>query len=714
MRALKLPSYLFVLTLVLTIAMAVELFGSVPQHVQAQDIATPTPEIQIQIVGGQLADPGEWPWQVALIGSNNNPASHDFWNSPGYQFCGGSLIDPQWVLTAGHCVTEDNGSVTPASAIDIVVGIYDLIPPPADYGYQRRDVIQIIRHSAFNDNTLNNDIALLKLSSPITIGGSGATKTGIIPLVPSNIGSLTGINSWVTGWGNTSTTSTGNYPELLNEVQLPIISNSVCNNALHYNGEITDYMLCAGIDPAGGKDACQGDSGGPLVVDNDGQWNLAGIVSWGYGCGDPLNPGVYTRVSNYVSWVNTNVDLTPPTVVASVRASADPANTASVNFTVTFSETVTGVNASDFSLTTSGVSGAAVSGVSASPSSVYTVTVNTGTGSGTIRLDVVDNDSIVDTNSKPLNGAFTGGETYDIDKTAPTITSITRLNSNPTASASINFLVTFSEPVDGVDSSDFSLNTTGVVGAVVSKTSGSGATHTVKVSTGSGDGTIRLDAIDNDTITDPASNPLIGGFAGGEAYSIDKPALPAPTLRSPRTKVVMKDTTPTFHWTAVRGGESYEIQFASDDAFTTSVDQETVTGMSFTFPTPFADGSYFWHVRAYNVNNQAGSWSPVRTFEMDNSGPIAPLLNLPDNNAFSNRTPAFKWLSVPTAVLYEFQYDDNSGFSSPTKYTAAVRGTFRRPAAMGIGTYYWHVRAMDASGNWGPWSAFRVINITAP
>jgi len=107
--------------------------------------------------------------------------------------------------------------------------------------------------------------------------------------------------------------------------------------------------------------------------------------------------------------------ITPPTVVSVVRADADPTSAASVNYTVTFSESVTGVDASDFTLTTSGVSGATVSGVSGS-GAVYTVTVNTGTGNGTIRLDVLDDNSIMDAESTPLNGGFTGGETYTVLK----------------------------------------------------------------------------------------------------------------------------------------------------------------------------------------------------------------------------------------------------------------------------------------------------------
>jgi hypothetical protein len=113
-------------------------------------------------------------------------------------------------------------------------------------------------------------------------------------------------------------------------------------------------------------------------------------------------------------------DTIPPTVVSITRADANPTNLASVDFTVTFSETVTGVDASDFSLTTTGtLSGTLVTGMSGL-GTTYTVTVGTGSGTGTLRLDVTDEDSIVDMAGNPLggtgagNGNFSGGETYDV------------------------------------------------------------------------------------------------------------------------------------------------------------------------------------------------------------------------------------------------------------------------------------------------------------
>jgi secreted trypsin-like serine protease len=250
--------------------------------VQAQE-SDPPPDI----VGGRPADPGEWPWQVALISGD----ATNFWYG---QFCGGTLIEEDWVLTAAHCVHDKA-----AADVDIVAGIYDLWDPAV--GYQRREVSQIIVHPDYDDDTSDSDIALLKLSSSVSIGGSGETKTAIIPLVSNDIGSLVGTTSWVTGWGDTESTPT--YPDELQEVNVPIISNALCNSYSSYGGAITNTMMCAGY-AQGGKDSCQGDSGGPLVINDGGTWKLAGVVSWGIGCADPGYYGVYARVSEFTDWID--------------------------------------------------------------------------------------------------------------------------------------------------------------------------------------------------------------------------------------------------------------------------------------------------------------------------------------------------------------------------------------------------------------------------
>src|SRR5262249_41570420 len=155
-----------------------------------------------------------------------------------------------------------------------------------------------------------------------------------------------------------------------------------------------------------------------------------------------------------------------PSVSSIVRAGTDPTNASSIPFTVTFSENVTGVNAADFTLTTTGVSGTSVGTVTQVTPDVYTVNVNTGTGSGTIKLSFTDNDSVIDSVGNPTggsgngNGNYTTGQTYTIDKTGPTVSSINLLDADPTNASTLHFLVTFSENATGVDSGDFSLTTT--------------------------------------------------------------------------------------------------------------------------------------------------------------------------------------------------------------------------------------------------------------
>jgi len=189
--------------------------------------------------------------------------------------------------------------------------------------------------------------------------------------------------------------------------------------------------------------------------------------------------------------------------------------------------------------------------------------------------------------------------------------------------------------------------------------------------------------------------------------------LPAPVLRFPRTEAVTNDTTPTFWWTIVIGGQTYEIMFAADSAFMSNVNSRIVAGSSYTAAPAFGNGKYYWRVRARNTSNQAGAWSSFRSFTIDTQGPSAPVLSSPANSSSTNRTPTFRWFVAPTAVSYEFQYDNDSNFSSPVN-TLTVNANFRKPPAMPKATYYWRVRAKDAAGNWSAWSTPFTINITGP
>ncbi|ERE88011.1 anionic trypsin-2-like protein, partial [Cricetulus griseus] len=148
-------------------------------------------------------------------------------------------------------------------------------------------------HPSFVRKTLDNDIMLIKLASPVTLSARVATVALPTSSVPA------GTQCLISGWGNTL--SFGElYPDLLQCLEAPVLTQAECKAA--YPGKITDNMFCAGF-LAGGKDSCQGDSGGPLVCNGE----LQGIVSWGYGCALADNPGVYTKVVNYVDWIQSTI-----------------------------------------------------------------------------------------------------------------------------------------------------------------------------------------------------------------------------------------------------------------------------------------------------------------------------------------------------------------------------------------------------------------------
>ncbi len=216
-------------------------------------------------------------------------------------------------------------------------------------------------------------------------------------------------------------------------------------------------------------------------------------------------------------------DGVAPTVQSIVRADASPTNAASVDFTVTFSEAVTGVDTSDFALDTTGtLSGASVTGITGS-GDTYTVTVSTGTGSGNLRLDVPTTATVKDVANNPLASLpYNTGEAYQVELTAPFVVSIVRDGLTPTTAASVDFVVTFSEDVTNVGMDDFVTTTTGTLsGTAVTGLVGSGDTYTVTVSTGAGSGTLRLDVPASSDIQDTIGNALTGlPYTGGEVYGV--------------------------------------------------------------------------------------------------------------------------------------------------------------------------------------------------
>ncbi|MCP4021888.1 MAG: serine protease [Desulfobacteraceae bacterium] len=258
--------------------------------------ASKPPLIIPKIIGGEETQTS-WPWITALVTRGDD-------NYYG-QFCGGALIDSEWVVTASHC-TEGSS----ASEIDVLIGQNAL----SGSGGERIEVDRIVMHPNFNTVTLDNDIALLHLKQTST--------KDVLEILYSADEDLAAANTSATilGWGVTSYPY-GSSPDDLYEAEITIFSDAYGQSI--YGSEFTDNMITAG-NKSGGVDTCQGDSGGPMIVANDdgSGWFLTGITSWGNGCAAPNSPGVYAKVVNYTDWIEETTGIESQNIPAKVTLSS--------------------------------------------------------------------------------------------------------------------------------------------------------------------------------------------------------------------------------------------------------------------------------------------------------------------------------------------------------------------------------------------------------
>ncbi|MCG8416643.1 MAG: trypsin-like serine protease [Proteobacteria bacterium] len=230
-------------------------------------------QTQTPIVGGQDATPGSRPYQVSV-------------QRFGGHWCGGALLTDTWVLTAKHCL---------GGTLKVRVGVHRL-------SSSEGQIISLVQ----TESHPQMDIALLRLSSPAS---PDYTPLELPTQEVMSGPAAPGETVEVSGWGDTSEGGRGS--DVLQEVAVPVVSNSTCNAPQAYNGRIEDSEICAGF-AEGGKDSCQGDSGGPLVVDFQGKTYSVGVVSWGEGCARPNKYGVYARTISAKGWIEGHIGSGPP------------------------------------------------------------------------------------------------------------------------------------------------------------------------------------------------------------------------------------------------------------------------------------------------------------------------------------------------------------------------------------------------------------------
>ncbi|XP_067630336.1 serine protease filzig isoform X2 [Eurosta solidaginis] len=239
-----------------------------------------------RIVGGKGSTFGAYPWQVLVREST-------WLGLFTKNKCGGVLITNRYVTTAAHCQPGFLASLV------AVMGEFDISGDLESKRSVTKNVKRVIVHRQYDPATFENDLALLELDSQVQF------DTHIVPIcMPNDHADFTGRMATVTGWGRLK--YGGGVPSVLQEVQVPIIENSVCQEMFHtagHNKKILSSFLCAGY-ANGQKDSCEGDSGGPLVLPRpDGRYELAGTVSHGIKCAAPYLPGVYMRTTFYKPWL---------------------------------------------------------------------------------------------------------------------------------------------------------------------------------------------------------------------------------------------------------------------------------------------------------------------------------------------------------------------------------------------------------------------------
>uniref|UniRef100_A0A8C5PKV6 Peptidase S1 domain-containing protein n=1 Tax=Leptobrachium leishanense TaxID=445787 RepID=A0A8C5PKV6_9ANUR len=220
-----------------------------------------------KIINGYECPRHSQPWQV-------------YFTYKGERWCGGSLINSQWIISAAHCYKSPKYLIAH-------LGEHDTTKEEGTE--QHIQVKNAYQYFYYNNNYMDHDFMMVKLAEPAQF------NQYVQPIKVASSCPTASTQCLVSGWGNLLTSGV-KYPDGLQCLEIPVLSEESCKASYSY--QVTSNMFCAGFQD-GGKDSCQGDSGGPLACNGE----LYGVVSWGKGCAQRGYPGVYTKVCNYLDWI---------------------------------------------------------------------------------------------------------------------------------------------------------------------------------------------------------------------------------------------------------------------------------------------------------------------------------------------------------------------------------------------------------------------------
>ena len=617
--------------------------------------------LEPRIVGGTSYTPqNKYPWIASL--------QYD-----GHHYCGGTLIDPDWILTSAHCWTDEFGNVfVPNVLDDVVLGAYDFLNPNGNE--QVFGVAEVHIHPGYDYFTFENDLALLKLDSSATINDYVQT----IPMVGASPGNLNYTPATITGWGDYYYQQPSNYNNVVREAQIEILPNTSCSNyGSFFNPE---SMLCGGL-PDYSKDACQGDSGGALFYDDGGQMRVAGVTSWGNGCAKDGFPGVYARVSSAYAWINAVAGLADIPVLLSPEHLGEYPETA---FVFDWTD-VPGYTRYHFLF---------------SRYSNFTAP----------RLYIIDDASEFDPGFNfPAGPIFwkvrvvdIDGDTYTFGEWSMTYVLVAGDNGYPIATNMLPIhndktedrTPSFSWSYNGnVPQYQFQLSHYSTFDTPMSlyPTQKSFTAPTLPT----GVWFWRVRGMYSLTTYGPWSEwrrLTISPAGGMGSAAMEYPG--ASTVRE-------DDINPTFDWSDVNGATSYTLQDSRYSNFHTA-ETYNVGVSEYPYTSNTEGGTIFWRVRGQN-STTTGPWSEWRKHVMKVNGlpspqPLTP--NNPETRKAGDIT--FMWGPVNGAISgYELSIT-KEGIGETINFTSDTQMTLN----LTVGTYHWKARAVG-----GPWGEIRVLYI---